>query len=391
MEAYRQLLKGSLQPFSTVTMVMFAVGLDVRSYRRNTGFHTSRISYFYQKLLFFLWLVYLIHVLATMVGSDVANQVGVNTILARKMPEIIAFLVWAVMMTRRKEVSILLYDIYHLGSVFNKEFRPLWVKLGALVCVLTSLLSWLSILLSYTEEECKSLLVYYNLNFEYTPDGEDCKIIHILNIFYQIATYTLQNAVAVLYVIICCFLSDLLNTHAKLGCKRMDNLSVKFEYNYIRNYLTVHESILKVLKSLEKTMSLPIFLIEICDCIGLFYGLVKLDSIERFSVPFSEVQYLKISFVSLRALASFLCVSFAASSVHEASKNTKDAQEGMLKRILVSKRMIDTREVFLLFVSHNGTPFALSAWGFFYFTKGVVLATAGSILTYSLLMLQIAR
>ncbi|GFW18953.1 uncharacterized protein TNCV_164691 [Trichonephila clavipes] len=372
-------------------MVMFAVGLDVRSYRRNTGFQTSRICYFYQKLLFFLWLVYLIHVLSTIVRSDIPNQTGINAILARKLPEIIAFLVWAMMMTRRKEVSILLHDIYHLGSVFNKEFRSLWVRLGALICMLTPLLSSLIILLSYAEEECKSLLAYYNLNFAFLPDGEHCKILHSLYIFYQIATYALQNAVAVLYVIICCFLSDLLNTHAILGSKRVDNMNAKFEYNYIQNYLAVHECIIKVLKSLEKTMSLPIFLIEICDCIGLFYGFVKLDSMERFSVSFSESQYLKISFVSLRALVSYLCVSFAASSVHEASKNAKDVQEGMLKRILVSKRMSDSREVFLLFVTHNGPPFALSAWGFFYFTKGVVLTTAGSILTYSLLMLQIAK
>ncbi|GFT94081.1 uncharacterized protein NPIL_148751 [Nephila pilipes] len=393
MEGFIQVLTGTQQPLSAVTMVMFLIGLDVRSYRRKTCFETSRTYCFYQKFIFVLWLIYFAHVLATIIGNEIISRIGINSIISRKLPEIIAFLVWAVLMTRRKDISILLHDLYQLGIIFNKEFRPLWINLGAFVSIITPLMSWSSIYLTFGEDDCKSLMTYYSLNFYYAPEGKNCRIIMGLNFFYHVATYTLPTTVAVTYVIICHFLSDLLKLHARRGSKRADSLCYKFEYNYIRNYLMVYEYIIKALKSLERTLSLPIFLIEVCDCMGIFYGFVKLDSIGKFSLQRSYVEshFLKITFVSLRALVSYLCVSFAASSIHDASKNAKDVQEEMLKRILVSEQKNDSKGMFLLFVAHNGPPFTLSAWGFFNFTKGTVLATAGSILTYSLLMLQIAK
>ncbi|GIX71349.1 uncharacterized protein CEXT_183771 [Caerostris extrusa] len=98
---------------------------------------------------------------------------------------------------------------------------------------------------------------------------------------------------------------------------------------------------------------------------------------------------LYVGFISMRALVSFVCVTSAASRIHEADRKAKEVQEAMLKNVLSSSEKNYRKELLLLFVVQNSKPFTLSAWGFFNFNKGVILSTIGSILTYSLLIEQI--
>ncbi|GIY63071.1 hypothetical protein CDAR_563901 [Caerostris darwini] len=58
--------------------------------------------------------------------------------------------------------------------------------------------------------------------------------------------------------------------------------------------------------------------------------------------------------------------------------------------IACSKSKKDFKTVSVLLVAHQSPPFILSAWGFFYFTKGLVLVALGSVMTYSLLIIQIS-
>ncbi|GIX71347.1 hypothetical protein CEXT_183761 [Caerostris extrusa] len=68
---------------------------------------------------------------------------------------------------------------------------------------------------------------------------------------------------------------------------------------------------------------------------------------------------------------------------------TRTPKKKMLKHILAYNQNVDFKVLFSLFITHQSSPFTLSAWGFFYFTKGLVLSAIGSALTYSLLMIQI--
>ncbi|GBM76181.1 hypothetical protein AVEN_17812-1, partial [Araneus ventricosus] len=90
----------------------------------------------------------------------------------------------------------------------------------------------------------------------------------------------------------------------------------------------------------------------------------------------------------LRGLISFLSVCLTASTVHEASKTSKESQKKLMRRIVASKEENDGQRALLLLASYDGPPFILSAWGYFYFTKGLVLSFLGVILSYSLLILQ---
>ncbi|GFY58092.1 hypothetical protein TNIN_368811 [Trichonephila inaurata madagascariensis] len=88
-------------------------------------------------------------------------------------------------------------------------------------------------------------------------------------------------------------------------------------------------------------------------------------------------------------MLSFSCVSLAASSINVADRTAKEAHKEMWKRVSASTRNEDVNKLVLSVVARHGPPFVLTAWSFYPFTKGLVLAALGSIMTYSLLVLQI--
>ncbi|GFT21441.1 uncharacterized protein NPIL_426601 [Nephila pilipes] len=140
-------------------------------------------------------------------------------------------------------------------------------------------------------------------------------------------------------------------------------------------------------------MSFPIFLIASGDFMAIIYGVVKLDPLNN--LPGYDPRIIKytyaIIFISLRGIVSFLCISSAASDVHEASKNAEDVQKDMLKWILIAGKKADIQELVPFSVLRNNPPFVLSAWGVFRFTKGLFLSVFGNVLTYSLLIMQILK
>ncbi|GFU47337.1 uncharacterized protein NPIL_82161 [Nephila pilipes] len=163
-----------------------------------------------------------------------------------------------------------------------------------------------------------------------------------------------------------------------------------FDSASLLNYLTKYESVIEVLKHFERILSYPIFLSEVCDLIGLFSGFTWFDKFTHEVILYRQRQHwFEIYFIPLRALVSFLCVSLAASSVHEAVRKCKDVQEKILKLVLDSKTMLNSKDIFHLLVAYQSPPFVLSAWGFFYFTKSLILVAFGSIMTYSLLIQQL--
>ncbi|GFU47333.1 uncharacterized protein NPIL_82141 [Nephila pilipes] len=174
----------------------------------------------------------------------------------------------------------------------------------------------------------------------------------------------------------------------------MEDLNVRIDYIYFKNYIEVYESIVNVLKVFDDAISLPIFLIVFSDSMTMYYGLVRLGPPRRQLMQLKvwvERYIFGIVFAFLRALLSFLFVAVAASSVHEASKNAKDIQQRMTKRILASEENNNNKDIFLLLVSNDSPPLILTAWGFFPFNRGLIFSAIGTVLTYSLLMMHISE
>ncbi|GBM87528.1 hypothetical protein AVEN_21984-1 [Araneus ventricosus] len=165
---------------------------------------------------------------------------------------------------------------------------------------------------------------------------------------------------------------------------------MKIDYITFQHHRAIYEQITAVMKSLEDIMSLPIFIICVADFTGMFYGVVALDPFHRLSArSWMKNASLSALTVSLRCFLSFVCISLSASHVHEASEKHKEIQEVMIKKILSSEQNFENKNLLLFFTNYSLKPLRLSAWGFFYFTKGLFLTAIGSILIYSLLILQL--
>ncbi|GIY63059.1 uncharacterized protein CDAR_563831 [Caerostris darwini] len=118
----------------------------------------------------------------------------------------------------------------------------------------------------------------------------------------------------------------------------------------------------------------------------IFFAIIVTDPFKKTKNSYwMKSISLYVGFISV----SFVCVTSAASRIHEADRKAKEVQEAMLKNVLSSSEKNYRKELLFLFVVQNSKPFTLSAWGFFNFNKGAILSTIGSILTYSLLIEQI--
>ncbi|GBN88080.1 hypothetical protein AVEN_257817-1 [Araneus ventricosus] len=371
---------------SLLRNIMFLFGVDTDKNSRISSSKTAKLCSAYQRFMSVLWIIYFLHFVAITFLYEIRSPVAdFRESISRKFGDAIAFLLWLTLKSRCQRISDILNDILHLGSSLNVAFKQISDKIGALVAVGVPLTIWVSVFVELEERECKSVLTYFSFNYSYVGEGYNCKIAWIAMLSYQFATYTLRTCLAVLYVILCFHYNKLLHKLSKIPYKVSD-ISV---HSSIRYHFITYESIIKALKSFENTMSLPIFLIEIGDCIAMFYCFVKMDPFHQSEERWFLKNYsLSGQFFALRAVLSFLCVSLAASRVHEACKNTKDIQEEMMKKIIVSDEK-HKKEFLLLLVTHNSPPFTLSAWGFFYFDRGLILSAIGSILTYSLLILQL--
>ncbi|GFU47329.1 uncharacterized protein NPIL_82121 [Nephila pilipes] len=276
----------------------------------------------------------------------------------------------------------------------NKEILKVWIKTGTYITVAVPFAAWMSMTVPFRDEnECKLIVKHHSYGFDYVKDGNNCSVLFIVIFLRQFFVYTLRTAVTVIYVIICCSLRNLLHTNSKLGAKMIADPNAKIDYTNFKIYLQTHVRIVSVLKSFEKTMSLPIFLIVFSDFMAVLYGVVRLDPLNN--LPEYENRVLvyiyAIAFISLRGMVSFLCINLAASDVHEASKYARDVQKDMLEWIIISGQKIDIPKLVHLSTIHNSPPFILSAWGVFNFTKGLFLIAFGTVLTYSLLIMQILK
>ncbi|GFU47339.1 uncharacterized protein NPIL_82171 [Nephila pilipes] len=138
----------------------------------------------------------------------------------------------------------------------------------------------------------------------------------------------------------------------------------------------------------EEVMSLPIFLVIVNEYMNLFYGFQQLDNTHKFAVT-KTTKYHSFGILSmcLRSFVAFMSICLAASSVHDASKNAKNVQKEMLEKVIDSGNHTYRNQ--LLFLTYNSPAIKLSAWGFIFFTRGLILTALGSIIAYSLLVNQI--
>ncbi|GFQ76085.1 uncharacterized protein TNCT_674521 [Trichonephila clavata] len=324
---------GRIYPFSPITKIMLIIGLDVRSNEKSSN-KTSGWFLFYEKFLSVLWIVFIVYVAATFITGDITSgEKSIYEVVSRKFHELVAFLIWYILKTRKREVYLLLHEIYYFTTLLNAEVHRFWEYFGVVISLIVPFLSWLSLTLAMNEIRCKSFMFYISLNIDYIPDGYHCSVLYIVMIGNKLAIHSLRTAVTVLYVIICCTIRNILNKWSEIGAKKLTEFGTECRGN--RSYMEMFEQITNILIRFESVMSLPIFLVTISDCIGMFYSFLSLRDMPNFFWP--NVHNFFLTFILLRSLVSFLSVSIAASNVYESSKKVKEVQRKMLKSSLSSE------------------------------------------------------
>ncbi|GFU47319.1 uncharacterized protein NPIL_82071 [Nephila pilipes] len=373
--------------FFVIIKVMFMFGLDIR----NKEDIMIRRHSFYQKILSLFWVLYFVHTIITIITDDIYQTPTINSLIARKSNDVIAFLIWIVMKTRENKVHNLLQHMNYLRTISDVKLHSFWIWFSVGLTFAIPLLAWLSLILFLDETYCSSLASYYSLHLFSVPEGYSCLVSSVALLFSHTAIYALRTSVTVLYITICFFLRNLLNRHSEMGLKNIEKNTNPIDQKYCENYIDLYKHIIEISNIFEKVMSLPVFLITIADCMGIFYGFLKFEESKEPKKIYLVSYRFGILYIILRSLVSFLFVTFAASSVFESSVNAKTVLEKLTERLLISGQKKDNKELLLLFLAQNKSPLILSAWGFFNFTRSLVLSVLGVVLTYSLLMMQFVK
>ncbi|GFS55418.1 uncharacterized protein TNIN_197861 [Trichonephila inaurata madagascariensis] len=255
------------------------------------------------------------------------------------------------------------------------------ITISASISVLVPFMNWLITLIDH-EDICLELIQYYTFRMvQYSSCAELHPIIMMYN-FFHLGSLT---AFLALYLVLCYVSRIVLRKHSFLRPRRMMASEVNFHKNRIELYFNRYRNITKVLRLIEQELSLPIFLSQINDLIGIHACLVRFASFD----PKYELRHRESAiFMAVRAVLSFLCASVVAASVHEADAVAKEVNEELWQNVLASGMMVKNEKAISMLVGIN-TPFAFTAWGCFRFTKSYILSATGCLLTYSLLISQI--
>ncbi|GFT63997.1 hypothetical protein NPIL_457201 [Nephila pilipes] len=141
-----------------------------------------------------------------------------------------------------------------------------------------------------------------------------------------------------------------------------------------------YERIIELMEFFDSTMSFTAFCLNLLQFICMLYFLITLQDLDKSSAP-------KHVFSATIGLIGFLSLSISASDVNEADKMAKRTncklykQEWKLHKQKCSSEWIPPH--------FTEQAFQLSGWGFFVFTRNFILSTFGSLLTFSLLLLQL--
>ncbi|GBN28586.1 hypothetical protein AVEN_185110-1 [Araneus ventricosus] len=152
---------------------------------------------------------------------------------------------------------------------------------------------------------------------------------------------------------------------------------------FIRDYNFLHKTILLA----ESALSLQIFWLISSLFTSLF---VLFSATLRFNSSSSLIVDLEyIIFAALQGISFFVVIFFAA-QVNEEDEELRHEVKDIAFQLKQWKRTEKSYETLFLFLESK-RPLALTASGLFQFKKNLLLTSAGILITYNLLMLQLDR
>ncbi|GIX75123.1 hypothetical protein CDAR_479601 [Caerostris darwini] len=291
--------------------------------------------------------------------------------LVRKVPELFTFLLWYSVYYKRNSIKNLMSRIHHVNQELSLSTTTAVTVTGFAAILVIFIVAPLSILLFESEETLLFYTEYYNFGVRTFGAGVNYAVTVPTIFAYYFYIFTFPACVCVLYSALCLTLKRALVAHASLaraefaGLRKRHLLSISGRYGRI----------LGLVEHFEDALSLVAFFLSFHYFICVFYFLNIYQSHQESS------PYAKYVFYGLYGIVSYVGMAMFASSVTEADRAARRANRDLFRR------------------AHPGggegqstdpeRAFALTGWGCFTFTKSFILAAFGSILTYTLLLMQL--
>ncbi|KAF8773209.1 hypothetical protein HNY73_015889 [Argiope bruennichi] len=151
---------------------------------------------------------------------------------------------------------------------------------------------------------------------------------------------------------------------------------------FIHLYQDIHDTTLMV----ESVFSVPIFWLMFCHFMAVFLIFSKVLSLNIFlSDPILK---LETSIYGLLQCLAFFGLTYFASLVSEADERLEQKANDVAFRLSLRSNTKAHSELLLRFIKSK-SRLVLTAWGVFYFKKKILFASAGVVITYNLLILQL--
>ncbi|GFS41505.1 hypothetical protein NPIL_135681 [Nephila pilipes] len=147
----------------------------------------------------------------------------------------------------------------------------------------------------------------------------------------------------------------------------------------------LYDKITGLMEFFDDTMSFAALCLSLLYSVSVFYFFIKsARDLDKNSAP-------KLVFSAVSSLIGFLALSSFAAGVNEADKMAKRINGELLKQEWEFHQNQCISKWIPLHFADSERAFKLSGWGFFFFTRSFIPVAFGSLLTYTLLLIQLDR
>lgn len=305
------------------------------------------------------------------------------------LPYVLRPFLWIVLAYRMTSLQRITTHVTRLMSQRqNKRKKSRWCNTSLMLIIgamnYPLIFTLIIIYLQHAEGSTPKWLQYYFLNENFGQSVFSVITMEFLIFFLTMLRLSAQtlmfNGFAIFYVDICGFLRSLLSDlNAELNRERPSPHTCGDDGKRI---LSKYEALKEAVQNVEDVLSLPLFLLTAESSMLVFTFLSMSLGFSKLCDAISRCVH--VYCVNLVRICGHVAVMHAAAEVHTEGEN-------MRKRLRLNAARFNWR------VDHVTSytdivcrsPFVFTGWKLFEFTRGFILASAGTILTFSILILQL--
>ena len=357
---------------SVLNCIFSIFGINIQS-GRSSKFRRS-IIWICQKIILSCMILCVFFFAKTIFNSEEKTKLRLKANISNLLVHTIWLFLWLSITQSQTKISRAIRDICSFTCVTEvKKINKLEIFIFVFTFV-SYVYFVLFQLYPFTEEG------YAQLNSRFSIEKLHNKIISIIIAFFTTvlssAIYSLlPHSFIALYVILC----NMLHTIIILYTKEAKREEVQDPKHILKRF-SYYMSAMQIFQFFEEIFSKIIFVVFSGFVISL---ILRLTVTSEMELNFSFEVLIIFDVVSI----SFICL--VASRVNEADKAAKEVNLQYLEMLLKHGNQLQLDKAFHIYRLSSAPAFALSAWGFFCFTKGLYLSVLGGIVTYTLLVVKL--